>query len=158
MEYALILVVVLLISPFTLHLAASQKKKTKQSLRVLFLILLSLELILGFFNWETFKGSGKTGFELALGYTGSYLWLFFITALIQMMLLLLKKSILDTITVVLNFINTILFFAAMIILSNLLGKQVVSLVSIGVIFAVLIGNVVGLILVNKDSNLPTSRV
>lgn len=153
MEYALILAAVLLISPFVLSLAASQNKKTKQNLRILFLSFLAIQIILGFLNWETFQGPGKSGFELALTFPYSYLWLFFTITFAQILLLIPKKHTLDIVSVTLNFINTVVLFATMIILSSILGKQVVSPVSIGTIFIVLIGNVVGLVLVNKDKNL-----
>lgn len=153
MEYAAILIGVLLISPFVLKLASSQKKEIKRQLRIIFLILLSYQILSGLLNWETFQGSGRSGFELALAYPNSYLWLFFAVAIVQAIILSLKKQTLYTLATVANFANTVIFFAAMIRVSNLLGQQIVSLASIGAIFAVLIGNVVGLVLINKDRNL-----
>lgn len=153
MGYVVILIGVLLISPFVLKIASSQNKKTKYNLRVIFLALLTSQLLSGLLNWETFSGPGRSGFEFALAYPSSYLWLFFVISFVQLLFLIIKKSNLDTVSVVVNFINTIVFFAGMIILSNILGKQTVSLTSIGVIFLVLIGNVVGLMLINKDSRL-----
>lgn len=153
MEYAVILIGILLVSPFILKIASSQNKKGKDNLRIIFLSLLAVQVISGLFNWETFQGTGKSGLELALAYPNSYLWIFFAVSVVQFLLLTTKKPIFYTVSVVLNFVNTIMFFAGMIILSNILGKQIVSFVSIGVIFVVLIGNVVGLTLINKDRNL-----
>lgn len=152
MEYALILAAVLLISPFVLHLAASQNKKTKQNLKILFLGLLSLQILSGFLNWENFAVSGRSGFELAQLYPGSLLGLFFIVSLLQMIFLILNQS-LNTAVVVLNFINSVLIFAGMIRVSNILGYQAVSFTSITTVFLVLIGNVVALAFINKDKNI-----
>lgn len=153
MEYAVILAAVLIISPFVLKIASSQDKKTKQNLRIIYLILLAFQILLGLLNWETLTGQGRSGFELAISYPNSYLWLFFVVTFIQIILLLLKKHSLDTSAVILNFANTIIFFITMISISKILGQQIVSLANIGTIFTVLTGNVVGLVLVNIDKNL-----
>ncbi|MDO8570191.1 MAG: hypothetical protein Q7R97_01230 [Candidatus Daviesbacteria bacterium] len=150
--YIIILAVVLVISPFVLKLATNQGKKAKQSLRSVFILIIFAQILLGFLNWETFKGMGRNGFELSLTYPDSFLGLFFIISIIQIFLLLINKSF-TTLVVVLNFLNTFLIFVGMIRLSNILGYQVASLVSIGTVFLVLIGNVVGLVLINKDKNL-----
>lgn len=153
MEYTVILIAVLLLSPLVLKIASSQDKKTKRNLRFLYLILLASQIMLGFLNWETFQSSGRSGFELALTYPSSFLGLFFAISFIQVVLLLFKQHTLDILSVVLNFINTALFIAAMIIISNILGKQIVNLASIAAIFVVLSNNVVGLVLINQDKNL-----
>lgn len=153
MEYTVIIIAVLLLSPFILKIATSQNKKTKYNLRIILLVLLGLQLLAGFLNWEVLKGFGRSGFELSLTFPSSYLWLFFAISFIQFLLLVIKKPALDITSVILNFINTAIFFAGMIMLSNLLGRQVVSFASISTIFAVLIGNVAGLMLINKDNNL-----
>lgn len=153
MEYAAILIGVLLISPFVLKIALSQNKKTKNNLRLIFLGLLAFQVLSGFFNWETFRGPGRSGFELALALPNSYLWVFFAVTIAQTVILLLKKQMLDTLTVVLNFANTVIFFTAMILISKTSSQQIVSLASIGVIFMVLTGNVIGLTLINKNQKL-----
>ncbi|MBI2019045.1 hypothetical protein HYS95_00055 [Candidatus Daviesbacteria bacterium] len=153
MAYLIILAGILILSPLIITLASSQNKKVKSRLRLIFLSLLSLQIILGFFNWETFLKGTRTGFELALNYPSSFLEIFFIVSLIQIILLSLTKRSLDVITVVLNFINTVLLFSGMIRVSNMTGVQAFSFASLAVIFAVLIGNVIGLMFINKDKNL-----
>ncbi len=152
MEYVIILLVVLLISPFVLRLASKQDKKTKLKTKTIFLSILIMQLVLGFFNWENFTGFGRNGFELSLSYPTSLLGLFFIVVLVQITLLQISKSF-STLVVVLNFAGSILIFASMIRLSNILGFQAVSFASVLAVFAVLFGNVAGLVWINKDKNL-----
>lgn len=149
--YVIILTAVLVISPFVLRLAASQRKETKQQFKFVLLILLSAQFLLGFLNWENLT-SGRSGFELSSTYLNSYLILFFIVSLLQIFLLIISQSF-DTLVVVLNFINTIIIFLGMIRLSNMLGFQIMSFPSILAIFLVLIGNVLFLAYVNKDKNI-----
>lgn len=150
--YLIILAVVLVISPFVLKLASNKGKKTKQSLKSFFILILSAQIILGFLNWETFKETGKSGFGLAFTYPQSFLGLFFIVSIIQLSILLLSKKFYTT-AVILNFINTVIFFIAMIRLGQITGIQAASFANIGAAFAVLIGNIIGLIFINKDKNL-----
>lgn len=140
--YIVILVVVLLVSPFVLKLSANQGKETKQKLKSFFILILCAQVILGFFG----------GIKLSLIYPNSLLGLFFIVSVMQILLLLISKSF-NTLVVVLNFLNTFLIFIGMIRVSNILGYQVADLASIGTVFMVLIGNVIGLVFINKDKNL-----
>lgn len=149
--YVIILAAVLLISPFVLKTASSQNKRSKQQLKILFLFILSAQIILGFLNWENFT-SGRSGFELSFDFPNSLLGLFFLISTFQIFLLSTSKSF-STLAVILNFINTILIFTGMIRLSSILGFQAVSLASIGAVFLVLTGNVLGLVWINKDKNL-----
>ena len=150
MPYLIILIVVLIVSPLVLKLAQSQKKEVKIKLKLILLILLITQIILGFFNFETFT-NGRSGINLSLIYPGSFLGLFFVISVTQIILLLNKSF--NTLVVVLNFINSVLFFVAMIRLSSLLGFQPVSLASSGTVFLVLTGNIVSLAYINKDKNL-----
>ncbi len=140
--YLIILAVVLFISPFVLKLASNQGKKTKQSLKYFFISILSAQIILGFFGV----------LESALTHPQSFLGLFFAITIIQIFLLLLKQKS-YTPAVILNFINTFVFFYGMIRLSQITGIQNSSIASIGTAFTVLIGNVFGLIFINTDKNL-----
>ena len=140
--YIIILVIVLLVSPFILKLSADQGRRAKQNLKFFFILIILAQIILGFFG----------GLGLSLAYPGSLLGLFFIISVIQILLLLINKSF-NTLVVVLNFFNTFLIFVGMIRLSNILGYQVADLASIGTVFLVLIGNVIGLVFINKDKNL-----
>ncbi len=149
--YLIILAAVLLISPFVLKLAQNQDKKSKQNLKTFLIIMLSTQIFLGFLNWENFA-VGRSGFEFAFAYQQSFLGLFFVVSVIQIVLLFLNQK-LYTLAVILNFINTIVFFAGMIRIGQITNSQVVSWASVGAVFAVLIGNVIGLILINKDRNL-----
>lgn len=151
MTYAVILIFVLLLSPFVLLTASKQDKKSKTRLKLIFLVILTLQLVLGFLNWENFT-TGRNGFELALSYPQSWLGLFFIISILQIMFLFTNKS-LYTPAIILNFANTILIFVGLIRLGNILGYQAVSLFSILAVFLVLIGNVVGLAFINKEKNL-----
>lgn len=148
----LVLAITILISPFFIAIAARQDKKIKHKLKTAWIFLLASQLLLGFFNWERFSGPGRSGFELALIFPGSILLsLFFLISVSQIILLLSKKT--AFLSVWLNFLNTIIFFLAMTRISNILGVQIVSLASITVVFSVLIGNVAGLLFINKDPRL-----
>lgn len=151
MPYLIIIVVVLITSPFILKLAQSQKKEAKRKLKLALLVIITAQLNIGLLNWENFT-IGRSGFELSLTYPNSFLGLFFTVSLIQIILLAVSKSF-NTTVVVLNFINTILLFICMIRLSSILEFQAASFASISVSFLVLVGNVVGLSLINKDKNL-----
>lgn len=153
MEYLVILIGVLTLSPFIILAASSQSRKSKNILRVVFLFILSLQIISGLFNWETFLKGTRTGFELALNYPSSILGVFFIVSFIQIILLAFSKRSADVLAVILNFANTILLFTGMIRVSNMTGIQAFSLASLAAVFAVLIGNIVGLTFINKDKNL-----
>lgn len=135
--YVVIIAAVLVISPFVLRLAASQKTETKQQLKNIWTLMLSTQILLGFLNWKSFGAAG--------------LGLFLVISLIQLLMLLTNKYL--KLVVLLNFINSILIFVAMIQISNKLGYQVVSFESIGSVFLVLLGNVVALAHINKDKNL-----
>lgn len=147
--YIIILVAVLGISPFVLKLASNQGKKTKQDLKFVFIFLLCAQIILGFLNWENFT-AGRSGFAFA--YPESFLGLFFAVTFIQIILLLLNRKF-STPAVIFNFINTIVFFTGMIRLGQITGIQLAGTASIGTAFAVLIGNVIGLIFINRDKNI-----
>lgn len=146
----IVAILTILLSPFVLKSASNQGKKTKQSFKSFFIFILCIQILLGFLNWENFT-VGKSGFELSLTYLNSFLGLFFVISIFQMLLLFIKESFVSI--VVLNFLNTVLIFLAMIRLSTILGFQAASFASIGAVFLVLIGNVTGLILINKDKNL-----
>lgn len=149
----LIIVVILtiLLSPFVLVFASKQNKKIKQNLKLIYIFILSSQILLGFFNWENFS-KGRSGFELSLTYPNSFLGFFFIISAIQIILLILNKTF-DTFVVTLNFFNTILIFIGMIRLSNILGFQAASFASISTVFLVLFGNIIALAYINKDKNL-----
>lgn len=153
MEYIFILIGVLLISPFVLRLASSQDKKSKARARTIFLLMLILQLISGFFNWEKFGVSGRSGFTLATSYPGSLLWLFFVISAIQILLVLLNTRFTNLYAAILNFVNTVILFTGLIRVSHDLGFQAVSIASIGAVFLVLFGNIAGLAFINKDKNL-----
>lgn len=135
--YTLILIAVLIISPFAISLAEKQDKKTKSRLKHIFLFLLLTQIALAIYNWRL-------------------LLLFLAISLLQFILLLKKPS--QTV-VVLNFINTFVLFITMI----RLGRPIDSLNNLAAIaaaFVVLINNVLGLLLVNKEKQLrlkPLSR-
>lgn len=151
--YLIILAGVLIISPFILKIALRQDKKTKSKLRIIFLTILSLQLLAGFLNWENTSGTGRSGYQFSVAYPESLLGLFFMISAVQILLLSLLFQKGAFISVVLNFINSILLFAGLIRLSAMIGFQLVSLAGIGTVFLVLIGNVVSLSYVNKDLNL-----
>lgn len=129
--YVIILAVVLLVSPFVLRFASNQRKETKQQLRFILLGLLFAQLILGFF--------AGVKFFLAISF-------------IQILLLIIGKSF-NTLVIVLNFVNSVVIFAEMINMSKQAGYQIFSLPAIGAVFLVLIGNILGLVLINRDKNL-----
>ena len=151
MPYLIIIVIVLITSPFILRFAQSQKKEVKRNLRLALLVILATQLSLGLLNWENFT-SGRSGFELLLIFPNSFLGLFFIISAIQIILLTINKSF-NNLVVILNFLNSVLIFAGMIRLSNILGFQAVSFASVGAVFLTLIGNVIVLSYINKDKNL-----
>ncbi|RJQ27253.1 hypothetical protein C4577_01735 [Candidatus Parcubacteria bacterium] len=153
MAYLIILAGILILSPLIITLASSQNKKVKSKLRIIFLSLLFLQIFSGFFNWEAFLKGTRTGFELALNYPSSFLGIFFIVSLIQVILLAFAKRSADVLAVILNFTNTILLFTGMIRVSNMTEIQAFSFASLVTIFSVLIGNVAGLMFINKDKNL-----
>ncbi len=150
---ALVLIVTIAVSPFILQLASRQNKKTKQKLRQIFLLLLIFQLILGFLGWESLPFSGTTGFELALSYPNAFLWLFFTVSIVQIALIASNKRSAHVAAVSLNFLNTFIIFASLIIISKIIEKQIVSLASISAVFLNLTANVVSLALVNKDKNI-----
>lgn len=131
--YVIILVAVLIISPFVLRLASNQGKKAKQNLKSLFILMLSAQILLGFLG-------------------GLNLGIFLVITAAQIVLLFLNRKF-DTLAVILNFINTFVFFYVMIRLGQTTGIQDTSFASIGTAFIVLFGNVIGLILINKDKSL-----
>lgn len=151
-SYTFILVAIFILSPFILAYASKQDKKTKHNLKYIFLTILLYQILLGFLNWESFKGTGRSGFELSFAYPGSFLGLFFIITLLQITLLFLNKSF-NTMVAALNFINSIVIFIGMIRISSSLGYQAVSFASVGAVFIVLVGNVITLVFINKDKNL-----
>lgn len=153
MLYAVIIFLTLLISPFILILASSQNKKAKEKIKTFYIVLIVLTCGSGFFNWETFRGTGRSGFELAVSYPRYFLWLFFVVLAMQLAFLASDKRRLHVAAVVLNFFNTFTIFYFMISLGNYLGKQSVSLASVAAVFLVLIGNVAGLVFINKDKNI-----
>lgn len=150
MPYLIIVVVLLLTTPFVLRLAQNQNKEVKRNLKNLFLFILGLQVSSGFLNWENFT-DGRSGFELSISYPDSWLGLFFVVSVIQILLLL--TTTFNTLVVILNFINSILIFVIMSRLSGMLGFQVFSLSSIGSTFLALTGSIVGLAFINKDKNL-----
>lgn len=153
MAYFVILVFVIILSPFLISAASKQDKKHKSRLLHLFLLILAGQIILGFFNWETLVGTGRTGFGLALAYPNSLLWTFFAVSLIQIAFLVSGRHNLKTAVVGLNFCNTILFFLGLIRISNIVGTQIFSIPAVVSAFLVLFGNVVGLMFINKDKKL-----
>ncbi len=149
--YFVVLAAVLIVSPLVLKLASNQKKEAKQLLRLIYILILIVQILLGFFNWENFL-TGRSGYELSLSYPDSLLGCFFIISALQIFLLRFSKFC-KSMVVVLNFINTILIFIGLGKLSGILEFQAVSLWSISAVFLVLAGNVMGLVFLNKDGNL-----
>lgn len=152
MEYAFIIVVTLLLSPLVLFLASSQKKEMKAKLKAVYKAILLAVCLIGFFNWESFDTGGRSGFELAISYPYYFLWLFFMILIIQLLLFINDNREYHIVVVVLNFVNTIILLLSLIGLSKYLGKQVVSLYTITAVFLLLIGNILGLVFINKDKN------
>ena len=153
----IVLIVTMAVSPFILLVASRQNQKTKQKLKQIFLLLLILQLIMGLLGWESLPFSGTTGFKLALSYPNAFLWLFFVVSIAQIALLTSNKRSAHVAAVSLNFLNTLIIFASLILISKILTKQIVSLASIGTVFLNLTANVVSLALVNKDKYLLTKR-
>ncbi|HLC87603.1 MAG TPA: hypothetical protein VJG66_00920 [Patescibacteria group bacterium] len=151
-SYLLVLAAVLILSPFALAAASKQDKKTKTKVRLVFLFFIISQLVLGFLNWENFE-SGRSGISLAISYPGSLLWLFFVISAVQVLLVLLNTRFTTLYAAILNFVNTVVLFAGLLRLSSSLGFQVVSFASIGAVFLCLAGNVVSLILINRDKNI-----
>ena len=151
--YLVILVGVLVLSPLAIVIAARTDKKTKRILRVCLLALFAVQIVSGLFNWESFSTVGRSGIALAITYPSSLLGLFFIISLVQAGLLLLRKHWALVTTAVLNFVNTVVFFIGVVSLEKIRGIEVFSYFALGAIFAVLVGNVVSLLLVNRDKNL-----
>lgn len=150
MAYNLIIFFTLLISLLVISLASKQGKKNKNRIKNVLLLILICQIILGFFNWENFS-TGKSGFRLSLSHPNSLLGLLFVVTAIQILLLLKNKSLNTAVT--LNFVNTVLIFIAMARLSTILGYQAVSPASMGTAFLILLGNIIGLIFINKDKYL-----
>ena len=128
--YTFILIAVLIISPFVLELAEKQDKKTKTGLKNIFLFLLIAQIILASFSWQI-------------------LLLFLAISLLQLFLLLKKPS---PAVVFLNLINTLVLFITMARLNRPVGN-LTNLAAIAAAFLVLTGNVVGLLLINKEKRL-----
>ena len=151
--YLIIIIGILVFSPLAIIIAARTDKKTKRILRFSLLALLIIQIVSGFVNWESSSALGRSGIALAAAYPSSLLGLFFIISFVQAGLLLLREHwALVTITV-LNFVNTVVFFIGVISLEKIRGIEVFSYFALGAVFAVLIGNVVSLLLVNRDKNL-----
>lgn len=151
--YWIILPALILLGGLVIGLAARQDKKAKDRFRQIFLALVLGTLVSGFFDWETFTGQGRSGFALSWQYLQSFLLIFFFVAFLQFVLLLLRRYFADVIAIVLSVVNTVMFFVSLMRLAGTLGFQPFSYANVVALFAVLIGNVVGLMLVNKDKNL-----
>ena len=149
----LILPVIVLISPIILSLAARQEKKVKQKLRYIFQISLVIIAGLAFLNWETQNPGGRNAFALASDFKSIFLWLFLGITFSQIIILHLKTYKFDVLATIGNVFATFIFFASAITISNALGQSLVSPAIITVAMTVLINNVIGLVLVNKDPNL-----
>ena len=156
-SYLLVLAAVLILSPFALAAASKQDKKTKTKVRLVFLFFIISQLVLGFLNWENFE-SGRSGISLAISYPGSLLWLFFVISAVQVLLVLLNTRFTTLYAAILNFVNTVVLFAGLIRVSQILGFQAVSFASIATVFLVLIGNISGLVYINKDRNLLNIKI
>ena len=126
--YTLILIATIIVSPFAIILAQKQDKKTKSRLKNIFFFVLVAQIILGLFNWKALS-------------------LFLFISLIQILLLVCKTQ---TPVVFLNFINTFVFWAIMIRLDQKPISDPANLAGIAIAFIVLIGNLVGLLLINKE--------
>lgn len=146
----LVLPIVLLAAPLVLSIAAKQKVRVKQKLRRIFQISLTLILFLSFLNWESLSQSGRNSFQLALTARNPFLWLFLAVNTIQIITLQTKSRKADVMAVILNALNTFIFFISAITISNTLGKQIVSPAIITTAMTVLVNNVLGLALINKD--------
>lgn len=151
--YGVIVAGVLILTPLTLNLASKQDKQIKSGLRRVFVLLLFLVLVTGLFNWETFSGPGRSGYPLAIAYPSSLVGLVFIITVFQLFLVVLGKRASNLLAVIFNFVNSVVIMAALIRVSNMAGRQLVSWVSITAVFAVLVNNVVGLLWLNRDPQL-----
>lgn len=137
--YLLVLIATLVLSPFVVNLAQKQDKKTKSNLKLIFLVLLVSQILLGLLNYQA-------------------LWLFLTISLLQILILTNKSS--KTPVVFLNLANTIIFFLIMIRLDQKPISDPANLTGIAIAFIVLTGNVIGLLLINKEKVLklkPFSR-
>ena len=152
----LILPVTILISPIILSLASKQESKVKQKLRYVFQISLVIIIALAFFNWETQGPGGRNAYLLASDFKSVFLWLFIAVTFVQLILLQFRKYKFDLATTIANLVATFLFFASAITISNTIGKSLVSPAIITTAMTVLINNVLGLTLINKDPNLITN--
>lgn len=149
----LILPIIILVSPIVLTIAANQKKEIKQNIRRIFQISLLFVLSLSFLNWETMRGGDRNAIQLAKDFQNIYLWIFLIINLVQIIVLQKSSRREDLLASILNITNTFFFFAATITISNKLGKSIVSPAVITAAMMVLINNVLGLVLANKDPKL-----
>ena len=148
----LVLPVTVLISPIILSLASKQEAETKQKLRYVFQISLAIIIALAFLNWETQNPGGRNAFALSSDFKSVFLWLFIAVTFGQLILLQLKNYKYDLGTAIANIFATFLFFASAISISNA-GQSLVSPAVITTALTVLVNNVIGLVLVNKDPNL-----
>ena len=157
----LILPVTVLISPIILSLASKQEAETKQKLRYVFQISLAIIIALAFLNWETQNPGGRNAFALSSDFKSVFLWLFIAVTFGQLILLQLKNYKYDLGTAIANIFATFLFFASAISISNAIGQSLVSPAIITTALTVLVNNVLGLSLINKNPNLlskfPLSR-
>jgi len=151
--YLIILAGVLIISPFIIKIAAKQKKQIKTNLKNVCLAIIGLQLLSGFFNWESLAQTGRSGYQLSVEYPQSMLGLFFIISIVQIGLLSFLSQKGAFASLISNFVNSVLIFAGLIRLSGMVGSQLFSYASITAVFLVLIGNVVTLAYVNQDKNL-----
>src|SRR3989344_869055 len=149
----LILPVIVLISPIILSLAARQEKKVKQKLRYIFQISLVIIAGLAFLNWETQEPGGRNAFALSSDFQSIFFWLFLGITFGQIIILHLKTYKFDVLATIGNVFATFLFFASAISISNAIGQSLVSAAVITTALTVLVNNVIGLVLVNKDPNL-----
>jgi len=153
MDFIIVIAVVALVTPLALRIASKQDRDSKNKLRAILWVLLLGEFLSGLLDWETFDGAGRSGLKLALTYPSTFLWMFFVVAFVQIILLSFRRPTIYATVATLNFVNTIIVFIGMIMVSNIIGRQIVSPAGIAAIFLALIGNVVGLLLANKDKNL-----
>lgn len=149
----LIIPVVILVAPIILTVASKQQKSAKQKLRIVFQVSLTIILALSFLNWETQSPGGRNAFMLATSFQNIFLWLFLASTFLQIALLSFKKYQFDLMATVAGLVSTFLFFAAAITISNTLGRSIVSPALITTAMIVIVNNVLGLALVNRDSNL-----
>jgi len=149
----LIVPVVILIAPLVLIIASRQNKSAKQKLRTVFQISLGAIIALSFLNWETQNPGGRNAFMFAVSFQNIFLWLFLASTFLQIALLSFKKYQFDLMVTVTGLVSTFLFFAATITISNAISRSIVSPALITTAMIVIVNNVLGLALVNRDSNL-----